>query len=146
MNQLNNTQTPKSKATQADPSHRHRLPPHQPARQSKPCELRAAFPPICAPLPAADSSILCFTGLLLNACSYSNAHTTLPLSPRCRAHRHRFLPAPGSLSAAAEKASKRPRAEAGQLTGERDAPSCNAAAATETQHGLGHPAAAQVVR
>lgn len=98
MNQLNNIQTPKSKATRADPLRRHRLPPHQPARQSKRCELSAAFPPIRAPMPAAGSSILRFTGLLLDACSYSNTRTQLSMSPRCRARLHRLLPALGSLS------------------------------------------------
>lgn len=105
MNQLNNIQTPKSEAMQADPWHRQRLPAHQPARQSKPCELSAALPPICAPMPAADSSLLRFTGLLLNACSYSNAHTTPPVSPRCRARLHHSLPALVRLRAAAGKAS-----------------------------------------
>lgn len=145
MNQLNNIQTPKSKATRADPLRRHWLPPHRPARQSKRCELRAAFPPIRAPMPAAGSSILRFTGLLLDACSYSNTHTQLSLchlaaEPVCIASCQR------SAASAAEKASKHPRAEVGQLVGERDVPSRRAAAATETQHGLGHPAAAQIIR
>lgn len=146
MNQLNTVQAPKSTAMQADPSRRHRLPPHQPARQSKRRELSAAFPPIRVPMPAADSSILRFTGLLLHACSYSNTRTSLPAAPRCRARLHRFLAALGSPRAAAQNASRRPRAELGQLTGERDAPSRKAAAATETQQGLGRPAAAQIIR
>lgn len=37
--------------------------------------------------PAAGSSRLGFAGLLLSACSYSNPHTALPVSPRCP---HRF--------------------------------------------------------
>lgn len=39
--------------------------------------------------PAAGSSRLGFTGLLLNACSYSNPDTALPVPPPCRACPHR---------------------------------------------------------
>lgn len=59
---------------QAEPQHRHQLPPpHQPWAQ-----------------PAAGSSRLGFTGLLLSACSCSNPDTALPVAPRCPTCPHCF--------------------------------------------------------
>lgn len=59
--------------------------------------------------PAASSSRLGFTGLLLSACSYSKSHTALPVSPRCRACPHRFC-----QRSAALEGRECPGAEAGE--------------------------------